>query len=193
MNSPGPLDIPPPRPSTPTSAPKIIGTLSIIFASLVGFGGLLGSCSGLMVSSFGKTSLPPGSDQILKPMASVYGGIAIQSLILLAMSGLLLAVGIGQLRYREWARRWSVYWGVLGIVAVVALVAISMLVLGPAYKDMIEATTHLNRAGAQPMPSAVSSVFGASFAFVYVLAYLPYPILMLAVFTRPKIRLAMYR
>jgi hypothetical protein len=42
---------------------------------------------------------------MLAPMARVYQGLGLESLILFLMSVLLLAIGIGQLRYRAWARR----------------------------------------------------------------------------------------
>jgi hypothetical protein len=196
MESPGPVDspsLPPSGSSAQTSVPKIFGTLSIIFASLVLFGGLLGSCGGFMASSFGSVA-PQKELAMLGPMMRVYRGIGYESLLLSAMSGLLLAIGIGQLRYRNWARTWSVYWGVLGLASVGALVAISMLVVGPAYRDMFDAAAHQpSSSGAAPMPEGMGALFGGSFSILYVCLYLPYPILMLVMFTRPRVRLAMYR
>ena len=63
------------------------------------------------------------------------------------MSALLLAIGIGQLRYRAWAQRWSVYWGVAGLVCVALMVAISMLVISPAYAEMFDSLSRLKPGG----------------------------------------------
>ena len=84
---------------------------------------------------------------MMRPMAKAYEGMGLQSLILFVMSALLLAIGIGQLRFRAWACRWSVYWGVAGLVCVGLMVAISLLIISPAYGELFEAAARLKQQG----------------------------------------------
>lgn len=110
----------------------MFGVLSIIFSSVVLLGSALGLLGTLASSALaGAGNMVPDADKaaelnaMLAPMARVYQGLGLESLILFLMSVLLLAIGIGQLRYRAWARRWSVYWAVAGLACVVLLVVIS--------------------------------------------------------------------
>src|SRR4029453_15866421 len=125
----------------------------------------------------------------------VYQGLGLESLILFLMSALLLAIGIGQLRYRAWARRWSVYWGVAGLACVVLLVAISLLIVSPAYAELLDGLSRLKPGEGQPaMPQsmgAMSSVIGGTFAVLSIIFYTPYPAMMLLFFTRDHVRASM--
>src|SRR5262245_60075344 len=96
-----------------SAAPKVFGVLSIIFSSLVLLGstfGLLGTAASSVLE--GVSDVANDSEKaaeikaMVAPMAKIYQGIGLQSMILFVMSALLLAIGIGQLRYRAWARRW---------------------------------------------------------------------------------------
>ena len=132
------------------------------------------------------------------PMAKVYQGIGLLSLIMFVMSALLLAIGIGQLRYRAWAQRWSVYWGVAGLVCVALMVAISMLIVSPAYAEMFDSLSRLKTKGdgQAAMAGAMSGfggIFGGTFAIMTVVFYAPYPALMLLFFTRDHVRASMTR
>ena len=133
---------------------------------------------------------------MMGPMAKVYAGIGYQSAILFVMSALLLAIGIGQVRFRAWACRWSVYWGVAGLVCVGLMVAISLLIISPAYADMFESMGRL-KGGADgnaelgAAMGGISSIFGGTFAILCVVFYAPYPALMLLFFTRARVRASM--
>src|SRR5215831_9619270 len=101
-----------------SAAPKVFGVLSIILASiqlLLSTLGLLFSAATSAADSLGSLSTDPDKaadlNAMMHPMAKIYQGFGIQSVVLFVMSALLLAIGIGQLRYRAWACRWSVYWG----------------------------------------------------------------------------------
>jgi hypothetical protein len=134
---------------------------------------------------------------MMGPMVRIYRGIGLQSAILFLMSGLLLAIGIGQLRYRAWAQRWSVYWGAAGLVCVAAMVAISLLIISPAYAQFFEGLSHMKPQGeGQPqVPSMgpLAGIFGGTFAVMCVIFYAPYPALMLMFFTRDRVRASMTR
>jgi hypothetical protein len=199
-----PAELPPASRHQRSGAPKVFGVLSIVFASLT----LLGSAFGLFglaaSSMFGNVgSMVPDADKaaevnaVIAPMAKVYQGVGLQSVILFAMSALLLAIGIGQLRYRAWAGRWSVYWGAAGLACVVLLVAISLFIISPGYGEMFEATSRLKPQGdgqaALPAMSGLGSAFGVMFAVLSVMFYAPYPALMLLFFTREPVRASMTR
>jgi hypothetical protein len=199
----GPVLSPPPmsRSQAPavTGIPRIFGTLSIIFASIVMLFGLMSMLGGLipLFISKGVDGLP-GKPADLQPMLSamraVYGGLGLIGIVLSGMSGALLAIGIGQLRYRAWAQRWSVYWGIAGLVGVTVMVLVSVLVIGPGYMDMFSAipTKH---GGASPAAGmgAIGNVFGGVYAMMFVMFYAPYPILMIAFFNRAHVKSAMLR
>jgi hypothetical protein len=194
----------PAEPNERSGAPKVFGVLSIIFASLMLFLsaiGLLATAATSSMENLGSLSSPDSDkaeqvNALMRPMAKVYKGMGLQSLILFVMSALLLAIGIGQLRFRAWACRWSVYWGVAGLVCVGLLVAISLLIISPAYGELFESAARLKQQGdGQPAlpPSAggLSAVFGGTFAVLSVVVYAPYPALMLLFFTRDRVRASM--
>jgi hypothetical protein len=187
-----------------SGAPKVFGVLSIIFASLMLFFsamGLLATAATSSMENLGSASSGDGEkaeqiSAVMRPMAKVYRGIGLQSLILFVMSALLLAIGIGQLRFRAWAARWSVYWGVAGLVCVGLLVAISLLVISPAYGELFESAARLKpqtdgQPALPPSMGALTAVFGGTFALLSVIVYAPYPALMLMFFTRYRVRASM--
>jgi hypothetical protein len=188
----------PPESGVHTSVPKVFGVLSIIFASFIGLCGLGGSCSFAGVGLASSVGDLPGSKleemrPMMDAMKTVYMGFGFQGLILLAMSIWLLVLGIGQLRYRQWACRQSVTWGLVALVALGVMVAISLLVVGPAYKQMFEAIAHSgSRSGEVPkMPAGVGVMLGGTMAAMMVVFYAPYPVLMIAMFSRENVRGAM--
>jgi hypothetical protein len=189
----------PEAPSRPTGAPKIFGILSIVFSSLMLLYSLLKMLAGGMVSAVGSMA-PPSDDpqfaeiqSMLEPMARIYRALAWEGTLVAVLSGLLLAIGIGQLRYREWARRWTVYWSFAALAAVVGMVAISVLVIGPSYAQIIDQAARVGTAHEAAMFSGMGSWFGRSSAILTVFVYSPYPILMAIFFSRPNIRAAMTR
>ena len=188
----------------PSSAPKIFGVLSIIFGSLVLLGGLLGACGGLIGRSFGKLGQlgqkvggQEGEmlERMMTHMGSIYSAIGVQSLIFAAMSGWLLAIGIGQLRYRRWARGQTVYWSAVALVVLVGVVLLNVLWIGPAYEAMFADLQKATPSGALPsqFTSSFGSWFGGTSGVMTVLLYAPYPVLMLIYFTREAVRAAMVR
>jgi hypothetical protein len=197
--------LPPLPPHERSPAPKVFGVLSIVFASIMllfAAMGLLGSVATRAAGAFSGAAAsadPAKAAEVaamMGPMTKIYAGIGYQSAILFVMSAVLLAIGIGQLRYRAWARRWSVTWGVAGLVCVALLAAISMLVISPAYGDMFESMGRLKGGGdgnaeVGAAMSGVSSIFGGTFAVLCVIVYAPYPALMLLFFTRERVRASM--
>jgi hypothetical protein len=177
-----------------SGAPKVFGVLSIIFASiellLSGGGMLMGAAMGAAERLGSPSTERPELSAMMRPLAKVYQGVGIESLILFVMSALLLAIGIGQVRYRAWACRWSVYWGAAGLVCVGLIVAIGFLIISPAYAALFESA---GRTGTQEIPnmSALRPMMGGTLAAASVVLYEPYPTMMLLVFTRARVRAPM--
>jgi len=110
------------------------------------------------------------------------------------MSAALLIIGIGQLKYRGWARSLSVYWGILALLSLAASVLISLLVVRPANQALFQELSQA--AGSGSVDSAVNSMLG-SFAssplmiLGSLIFYAPYPIILVLYFSRARMRAAM--
>lgn len=178
-----------------TSVPRTFGVLSIVFASLVLVGSLFGLI-GLVVPVLLKHAPPPTRPEDAQAMAmlsSMYLGMGAISAILSVMSALLLALGIGQLRYRAWAAVWSVRWGVVALGAVVVM-AILMTTTMRSTLGGIAATANAAGGSGGPDPSAARNIggfIGGVYAAMMVMFYSPYPILLLVYFSRDRVRAAM--
>jgi hypothetical protein len=186
-------------PARPTGAPKVFGILSIIFASVMLLYSLLKMLAGGMVGAVGSIR-PPADDpqfadvqNMFEGMARVYRALAWEGTLVAILSALLLAIGIGQVRYREWARRWTMYWSYAAIAAVVVMVLISVMVIGPAYAHMMDQIARMGPAKETAAFSGFGSMFGRTSAVVTVMFYTPYPVLLAVFFSRPHIRAAMTR
>jgi hypothetical protein len=171
--------------------------LSIIFASIV----LLFSAMSVFMLFAGQLfdkigEMAPGKAgerEIFHLMKSIYTGMGLHGLILTIMSSALLAIGIGQLRYRAWARTWSIYWGIAAIASLGLMAVINVVYIGGAYERMLTAMASLNQSdqAIKNGMSGLGSFFGGAYTIMMVIFYAPYPILVLAFFTRPRVRLAM--
>jgi hypothetical protein len=188
-------------PSEPpqTKIPKTFGVLSIIFASITLFFSLFGACGGMAGGTLAASlqRLPGQTSEQARAMAELVGNLyfwlGIQSLIFLVMSSWLLAVGIGQVKYRRWARNWTMIWGVAALIALVGVIAIAFLAVGPAYKNFFAHMAQFSPSGTVPTGAVtgMSSLFGASSAIMMLIFYAPYPILLLIFFAKPNVISAM--
>ena len=136
------------------------------------------------------------ADAMMRPMAKVYRGIGLQSLILFVMSALLLAIGIGQLRFRAWAQPLVGLLGVAGArvrrvdgrdLAADYLSGVRRALRVGGARSSRRATG--SRAAARWGPDR--GMFGGTFAVLCVVFYAPYPALMLLFFTRDRVRASM--
>jgi len=188
-------ELPKLAPHERSPAPKVFGVLSIIFSSIVllfsTFGLLAGAAAGAAGHSTAASSDVDRAAEVVGQ--KILAGFGIQSLILFVMSALLLAIGIGQLRYRAWARRWSVYWGGAALACVAVLAAISILIISPAYADLISSAAHAKQPGTEALGAMgdLSAWLGGTFAVMCVIFYTPYPAMMLLFFTRERVRASM--
>lgn len=169
---------------TLTTIPRVLGTLSIVFGALALAAVVMLVGGGLAFERFrerARSSQPPPANhpkaaasqptqapktgRPSKPVPSVIAG-----LLLMASFGLgpptLLLFGIGMLRYRRWARRASIgwAWGVLAsLVLATALIAID---------------------------KGIEETFALVLLWLFLM---PYPIVLLALSGRPRVRQAMCR
>jgi hypothetical protein len=106
-----------------------VGLLSIILGLAVL------ALPGCICLGFGGTDWAASRDS----WAPVFRGITVHGAILCAMSVALIVVGIGQLRGRAWADRWSRTWGIAALAAVAAMIALSLWMTGPALNAVTSA------------------------------------------------------
>lgn len=105
------------------------------------------------------------------------------ALALLLMSIALMVIGFGQRRYRRWARRASVGWGVLGLLLLATAIGYSYAVVQPAWEAVLDGALTGGAEGSSP---------GWSGVLKYVL-FVPYPIAMILVFAGSRVGRAMSR
>jgi hypothetical protein len=176
-------------PTTAVSGvPRTFGILSIIFAGIVLLFSLFGVIS-LLVPLLIAHAPPPARAEDAANIAAIshaYTAMGGVSALLSVMSAALIALGIGQLRYRAWAAVWSVRWAVvaLGVVIVMAdLMATTFT------RSIFELASR-----GSPSPPAMhqlGNVLGLVYAAMTVFFYAPYPIVLLIFFSRPRVRAAM--
>jgi hypothetical protein len=178
------------QPLAVTRAPRILGILSIVFASIVLFGSFFSSL-GLLVPALLKHAPPPTSDKDAAAMAMLshlYTAMGVVGLILLVMSIALLVIGIGELRYRRWAAVWSVRWGVVALGATIVMAILTSTMFGSGFfEGLATANPNADAAAARTAGRFIGIVYGA----MCVLFYAPYPILLMVFFSRPHVRAAM--
>jgi hypothetical protein len=183
-----PREVPPGPPlgfaphATPVKAPRILGILSIIFSSLVIVFTLFGLVAGNSMMGFTDRRMTADMDRYMETIRTPN---TIQGIVFLLMAAALLWIGIGQLKYRRWAARASVIWGALGLLCVVAMIVNWYMFTGPAMSEFMTAVAR--RTGGPD----IGAVFGPIMVFFLAACYTPYPIVLMAAFSRPRVKAAM--
>jgi hypothetical protein len=198
-----------------TSIPKTFGVISIVAASLTLLTGLFTSCSGLVAGystgfeeQLSKDGLkrvkavPEASAQKKKIETGIQQMILLMrvmgyhGLVFTVMSVFLLVLGIGQLRYRAWARRWTVAWSLIALSLLVGSTLVCILIVGPAYHHFMGLVGITG--GQSPMEQAFMAAstptdkyLGLTIALAAITLYGPYPVLQWIFFSQPKVKLAM--
>jgi hypothetical protein len=172
-----------------SGAPRTLGTLSIVFGAVTIFSNLLalvftGGMAGLM------RALPGQGGAAAAAMEHYQDAIRLPSLIHVAvfvpMSVWLIGIGVGQRRYRGWAVRQSVRWGVLALVIVVGDLVMNTVVMLPAAQRMSEEI--YARGGIADPFGGGGSIVGLVFQ---VAIHAAYPIILLVAFRKPSVARAM--
>lgn len=190
-----------------TSTPKVFGVLSIVFASIILLFSLVGACSagmnlasgeiatGVLGGLGGSSKRGKKVERLLEGMRETlhvtYVAQAIEKGLMTVMSALLLAIGIGQLRYRSWARQWSVIWGVAGLLVLGAMITVDLVLVAPAVEKVMKVVSKAAGGlgaglfGTMTAAATQGKVIGTA------VLYAPYPILLLIFFSRERVREAM--
>ncbi|HEX7842887.1 MAG TPA: hypothetical protein VF469_35680 [Kofleriaceae bacterium] len=180
-----------PYPPVPPSGPRTLGTLSIIFGAVVAAFSFFGAVGGAGMAGMMTNMMKglPGNADFSGAMADYLHAIRtpslIQGLVFVGMSIWLIVLGVGQRRYRAWAARQSMLWGVAALVILVGVTVMYLTVIGPAAERMMEAIARHSNA---PSP------FGSFMSFAGlggVIVYAPYPIILIVTFRKPAIVSAM--
>ncbi len=161
------------EPAPLTKGPKVFGILSMIFGGLSALNGL-NSVQGAWETNFGRDL-----DPVMGGVGTMVRVTLYLNLALLVMSIWLFVVGIGQVRYRVWARMQTVVWSVVAIVMVLAMAVILLAFVGPVVSND-------SFGGGESFVVSALAIGGT-------VTLLPYPIILLAWFTRPKAKQAMVR
>ena len=152
----------------PTSVPLVFGVLSITFAAVVLSGFLLVGSIGLVVSQVA-SRVRPAAAQADAARPSSRRRMDWPSIIcglstVSVFPAALLAIGVGQLRRRRWALRATRLWSLLGAGSLIAHTIIALSLWLPG-RELVPAWIPL----------------------------LPYPVLQLVFFSRPRVTAAMCR
>jgi hypothetical protein len=165
------------------SSPKVFGILSIIFGSLVGLYSLAMMAGGSMWGSMQSwsRSFDGGADPFRDAFEAMSRLYLIQGLVFAAMSFWLLAIGIGQVKYRRWAQRMSVRWSVIALVVLVGVAILQFVLIPQLFGSLRFGEDALSPgAGFERGMATMTAVFTIVF-------YAPYPILLLVFFRKPVV------
>jgi hypothetical protein len=177
------------------TAPRVMGIFSMIFAIIT----LVITSIFLYVytsiddddpeDSFEITPSEPGDlfeeqmDRLGEAIELELGLIRTSAVGLVLMSGALIALAVGQRRYRRWARWGSVGWGALGLLLLAIAITYSYTVVQPAWEAILDGALTGGPERSSP---------GWSGVLKYVL-FIPYPIAMILVFVGSRVGRAMNR
>jgi len=194
------------NPEERAKSPKVFGILSIIFASitlLFSLFSMLGSLAGsnmrdLIAQSSSLGGMKGIDAEIAREMADVIGGVyttgIITSIIFVVFSALLLAIGIGQAGYRRWAASWSVLWGWGALLSLVVITVLFVTAFGSTYDRLLQVVgEHAGDPQVRELMRGadLGPIAGLGGAIFMVLFFAPYPILLLAFFTKPRVKESM--
>jgi hypothetical protein len=171
-----------------TKAPKVLGTLSIVFGALIAAWSPLS----LFMRSFMKSmtslvsamprqpgmrdpTIDMGAAQAIVEAQGSY--VIVSSLVMLVMSVALIVIGIGLVKRRAWARRAAIAWSVVGLLILAAQCTAFFVHYQPLSEQVRDA---YYRAHDVPPPPNVSSGASAVGAVTGWLIYASFPIVLLA-------------
>lgn len=181
-------------------APRVFGILSLVFAGMTVISLVFGGAMQLVgrhseaYRSLMTRGLPNQDDkkQAYEDYHAATHGSAMASIAVYGVMSVLLAfVGLGQVRYRRWARRWTNVWAVAALAVLVGMLVMNQLLVVPATEQFFEAMKEASPTGSLEarMNQWMRSVFGGGFSVATTLvSYAPYPALLLYVFNRRAVK-----
>jgi len=188
--------------TTRPGGPKVFGILSIVFGSLALLITLFGACASVAGQRSGANSWMFRGQPNAEARVAAYNHLTektrlpnvVQAAMFSLLSAGLIVLGAGQLRYRGWARKLTIYWSFVALIALVLVALLNVMIVRPANLAYFE---ELSRAAGQgSIEGAVNNMMGSwlSGPLMLVLTlvlYAPYPIAQLLYFSRPRVREAM--
>jgi hypothetical protein len=198
-----PADQPEPTAPVRVVSPRILGILSMVFAGLTIGGTLFGSCTNYALRHIPQLEKMAGEGMEDKEAAveaynefyrSTFGASMASAGIIGGMAVVLLVIGVGQLRFRRWARTWSLIWSWSALAALAVILAINFLILDPASERMSEAMARAAPSGTlnqRYYTSMAPMIGGWVTAAMNIASYAPYPLVLIRFFSRPRVKDAM--
>ena len=147
-------------------SPKVFGILSIIAGGLFVLSSLNRLEGPIQVSSTGFDST------MNRDLDNLTHATMYLNLLLGVMAAWLVVIGIGQIRYRRWARRQAIVWSVASCLTVITIDVVLLAIVAPAMWDDWLAT---------------------ALAIITPITLVPYPIILLAHSCGSKARSSMLR
>ena len=147
-------------------SPKVFGILSIIGGGLFVLSSLNRLEGPLQVSSTGFDST------MNRDVGHLANATMYLNLLLGVMAAWLVVIGLGQIRYRRWARRQAIAWSVTSFLTIIAIDVVLLAIVAPAMWDSWLAT---------------------AMAVIAPIVLVPYPIILLAHACGSKARSSMVR
>ena len=161
----------------PSKWPTVIGVIAIVFGAIGVLGGFCGMLSPRMVAM-----MPPDANTGADYVREWSGWIIFSSLVGLAFSGVLLAIGIGLLKRRFWSRAWAIRWSVVYMAFALVNLIFNFFMQQGQYEQMMQ-QNNMPTGAAQGMQ--VASGFAVCFGLVWAWAL---PIFLLIWMSREKIK-----
>jgi hypothetical protein len=170
-----------PPPPTRSAAASVIGTLGIIFGSLVTLGGVLQvGCRALVQSIQVPRAREPELLRLLQLEMGLWGLMTLSAIAL-------IIIGIGVWRHREMARKAMLAWSILALCIIGARMATQAFVMQPAaakfQREMLE-----RQGSGGPASEQVLRVGRVWAIYGDLLIWAPYPIVALVLLSRPSVR-----
>ena len=183
--SPPPLEA---NPQVPSSIPKVLGIIHIVYACL----GMIGAAFGVLGMVVMKAIMAPDlGDEVegLDVFFSAYDKMAMYSYIdagIKVILGLVLLIaGIGLLKKKLWAQKLSVTWSVVRIIVGIGMTILSYGAALQFQQDIADSTQtngdQMDQFGLQSSMQGVSSVMG-----VFVLS--AYPVVSLILLSKKSVK-----
>ena len=171
-------------PSQPASI-QIISVFAIVFGSLVVLCDVLGVVGGIFALVMGHSGFMAQQPQMQSTSLNIFN--AIQAVIGLGLSGVLLAGGIGGVQVRPWARKLLIKWAVANIAFQLLSGALAIYFTLSVTLPAMQAQMNRQGRGASATMVTYFSAGGVIGVIVFMLIACILPICVLIFWRRPNV------
>jgi len=177
---------------------RVLGILSIIFGAVTTLFSVWGLLQGETMTTLVRAWFrnAPASvrwrEELLPVTARMESIQAVETCGYLAMSVLLVVVGVGQVVGQRWARRMTIVWAALAVIFLAAATATAVFHQQPALRHIVAyARTHLPSGLSVDQQVAALVLQGAFHWAMSLVFYLPYPVLLWIMFSTKRAKRAL--